>query len=257
MITSLLTRKAVLGLVGAGLLAATSASGARALSTPGPVTKATPCVTQAEAVKAGASIDTLRALGDCEIQRRFTTLDDLSAAVSKAKALTTSDAAALSGEISSTRAGLTALKATIDAETSLEALRGEVRQIATDYRVYLLLVPKTHLVIAADREVAAQQIFDKVSDRLSAAIQKAKDAGKDVTAAQADLDKMNAAVAQAVALASPLPAQLLPLTPAQYNAGTAGPVLLSARSAVLQARDLLRQAKADAEACRDALQALK
>ena len=58
---------------------------------------------------------------------------------------------------------------------------------------------------------------------------------------------------QAVDLASPLPAALLPLTPAEYNAGTAGPVLANARSALVQARDQLKSAVADAKACRDAL----
>jgi len=63
---------------------------------------------------------------------------------------------------------------------------------------------------------------------------------------------MNASVTAAVGLASPLSAQLLPLTPAQYNVGTAGPIL-TARTALGQARDDLRSALADAKACRDAL----
>jgi hypothetical protein len=64
---------------------------------------------------------------------------------------------------------------------------------------------------------------------------------------------MNASVAAAAGLASPLPAQLLPLTPAQYNGGTAGPILNGARTALGQARDDLKSAIADAKACRDAL----
>jgi hypothetical protein len=64
---------------------------------------------------------------------------------------------------------------------------------------------------------------------------------------------MNASVTAAVGLATPLPAQLLPLTPAQYNGGTAGPVLNSARTALVQARNDLKSAIADAMACRNAL----
>jgi hypothetical protein len=64
---------------------------------------------------------------------------------------------------------------------------------------------------------------------------------------------MNAAVTAAVGLASPLPAALLPLTPAQYNGGTAGPILANARTALGKARDDLKAAVADAKACRDAL----
>jgi len=50
-----------------------------------------------------------------------------------------------------------------------------------------------------------------------------------------------------------LPAKLLPLTPADYNATTAGPVIVSARTALGQARDDLKSALASARACRDAL----
>ena len=125
--------------------------------------------------------------------------------------------------------------------------------IATSFRVYLLVAPQVHLVSGADGVVASQTSFAKVNTNLAARIAAAKAAGKDTTAAQADLDAMNAAVAQAVGLAAPLPAALLPLTPAQYNAGTAGPVIKNARTALVQARGLLQSARKDAVACRDAL----
>jgi hypothetical protein len=211
------------------------------------------CATQAAALKASATVDTLRAFGDCEINRRFTTLTDLSGKISASKTITSSDAAALQAEISSTTAGLTTLKATIDAETGIPALRADIVKIATDYRVYLLVVPQVNLVNAADTVVASQTRFATVNTNLMARIAAATKAGKDTTAAQADLNAMNASVTAAVGLASPLPATLLPLTPAQYNGGTAGPVLSSARTALGQARDDLKSAVASAKACRDAL----
>ena len=90
-----------------------------------------------------------------------------------------------------------------------------------------------------------------MNTNLAARIAAAKAAGKDTTAAQADLDAMNASVTAAVGLASPLPAALLPLTPAEYNGGTAGPILASARAALGTARDDLKTALADAQACRE------
>ena len=54
-------------------------------------------------------------------------------------------------------------------------------------------------------------------------------------------------------LTGPLPAKLLPLTPAEYNAGTAGPILASARMALGTAPDDLKSAEASAKACRDTL----
>jgi hypothetical protein len=248
-------RAIVTGLAIAALIAVSSVAVASA-TTPvvagGPGTAGT-CATQAAAVKAGATVENLRAFGDCEIARRFTTLDKLAARVAAAKVLTGAHASALSGDISSTRSGLTSLKATIDAETSLPALKLEVKRIATDYRVYVLVAPKVNLVIGADRVQATKPVFDKLNANLSARIAAARAAGKDTTAAQAALDAMNAAAAQAISLTSPLPGNLLPLTPAQWNAGTAGPVLNSSRAALVQARGLIQSARKDAVACRDAL----
>ena len=212
-----------------------------------------PCQTQLTAARGTSSIDAWRALGDCEIARRFATLDQLSGRVNGSKALTSADEAALADEISGTTAGLISLKATIDAETDLTALKNEVRRIASDYRVYLLVAPKFHLVTAADAVLAAQRRLETVESKLADRIAKAQAAGRDVSAAQASLDAMKAAVAQAATLASPLPAQLLPLTPAEYNAGTAGPVLKNARTALVRARDQLVSARADARAVVDAL----
>jgi hypothetical protein len=238
--------------LGGSLVIVTAGTVAAVVTTAGPAGKGL-CAPQAAAVKAGATVDRLRAFGDCEIGRRFTTLNDLSSRISASKLLTSSDAAALNGKIASTRSGLTSLKATIDSSTDPAALKADIVKIATDYRVYVLIVPQVNLVNAADGVLAAQTRFADVNTRLTAAIARAKAAGKDTTAAQSHLDAMNAAVTAAVGLAGPLPAALLPLTPAQYNGGTAGPILANARTALGQARDKLKVALAEAKACRDAL----
>jgi hypothetical protein len=243
------------------LIAGVAIAGAVAFSSAAVVTAVAPlipggpagrgvCAAQFTALKAPVTVDALRAFGDCEIQRRFATL---ATRVSDSKALTNSDAAALTAEIGATKTGLTGLKATIDAETSIPDLKADVVKIATDYRVYLLVGPQVNLVSGADRVVASQTVFTKIDTNLAARIAAAKAANKDTTTAQIDLVAMNAAVTQAVGLATPLPATLLPLTPAQYNAGTAGPVLNSARTALVQARDQLKSAVQDAKACRAAL----
>ena len=74
----------------------------------GIVTAATPatgpsgkgaCATEAAAVKTGATVATLRTFGDCEINRRFVTLTNLTAKITASKVMTSSDKAALQGEI--------------------------------------------------------------------------------------------------------------------------------------------------------------
>ena len=134
----------VAGLALGGSLLFVSAGSVAAVTTPaqeGPSGKGV-CATESAAVKASDAVQDLRAFGDCEINRRFETLTDLSSKISSSKVITSSDAAALQSEISSTRAGLTSLKATIDAETNIAALKADIVKIATDYRVYLLVVPR-------------------------------------------------------------------------------------------------------------------
>jgi hypothetical protein len=240
----------------AGSLLIVSTGVATAVTTPGGPAGKGVCATEAAASRTTGTVAALRAFGDCEINRRFVTLTDLSARITASKVMTSSDAAALRGEIGSTRSGLTSLKATIDSETVVASLKLDVVKIAADYRVYLLVVPQVNLVNGADGVLAVQSRFTQVNTNLAARIAAAKAAGKDTTAAQSELDAMNAAVAKAVSLATPLSAALLPLTPAQYNGGTAGPVLNSARASILSARDQLKTAVADANACRVALKAL-
>lgn len=216
------------------------------------------CAPQAAAAqpsggRAAATLDTLKAFGDCEINRRLTTLDDLSAKITSSKTITSSDASSLQTEIAASKSGLTNLKATIDADTTVVALKADIVKIASDYRVYLLVVPQVGLTIGADTVLATQSKFADVNTKLQAAIDKAKAASKDVTKAQADLDAMNAAVASAVSLASPIPGEVIPLKPAQYDNGT----LTAARTALGQARDKIKAALADAKACRADLAALK
>jgi hypothetical protein len=212
------------------------------------------CAAQASSARTARTVAAMRAFGDCEIGRRLTTLDRLSSVVSTSKGLTPSDVAALTLKISADRSELAGLKATIDAQTKLPVLRLDVVQIVTKYRVFVLLGPQVRLTVAADSVVALKAHFDGISVTLTDRIAKAQGNGKDVTAAQAALDDMNAAVVSAEALASPLPARLLALTPAGFTSSAAQAALQSARAAILQARDYLKTAAQDG---RKVLAALK
>lgn len=199
----------------------------------------------------------LQKLGDCEIGRRLVTITVLQNHVATAGGLTDADRSALQSQLTTHTSGLTALRTTIDGETDVTALRADLGKIVTDYRIYLLQVPKTAEVIAADTELAAvgrlQALGTKLQDRITAD----QGAGKDVTAAQAALDAMNWSVGQVPPLVQGVPAAVLPLTPAQYNAGTAKPILVSSHTNLQGGRDALNAARADARACVAALKALK
>jgi len=150
--------------------------------------------TKAAVARTAPTVATLRDFGNCEIDRRLITLVRLSAAVGGSAGLSSSDAAALSADIAAARSGLRSLKATIDTQTRIPALKVEIVQIVTRYRVYVLLGPQVRLSIAADDVIAIKPHFDGISTTLAARIAAAQAGGKDEAAAQTALNAMNAAV---------------------------------------------------------------
>jgi hypothetical protein len=249
-------RNGVVAIAVAAIVAA-SAVGVAAAAGPGPISGGPAgtgvCAVQSGAARSNGTAAVLRAFGDCEIDRRLVTLDQLSAAVGAAKGLRPADAASLSGDIATSRSGLTSLRATLDGQTALGTLRIEIVEIVTKYRVYVLLGPQVRLVVAADDVLGLGPHMNELSSALAGRIAAAKAAGKDVTAAQTSLDAMNAQITSAEALAAPLPARLLALTPAQFDAGTAGPTLQTARTDLIHARDALGAATQDGRALLAAL----
>jgi hypothetical protein len=243
-------RKAVAALVIAATLIGSAAAVAAAAGGPvsgGPAGNGT-CAAQAGSARSAGSVAALRAFGDCEINRRLVTLTALSGAVGGSKGMTASDRAALRSQIATVRAGLTTLKGRIDGPSTIAALKLDIVAIASKFRVYVLFVPKVNLIRAADDVTALQPHFAAISADLAARIATAQGNGKDVTAAQAALADMNSKVAAAAALAGPIPARLLRLTPAQFDSGAASPILTSARTAILAAGADMKLAVTDAQA---------
>ena len=244
-------REAVASIAAVAILVLPQASMAVAASPapiPGGPAGAGVCSAQAATARSGGTVAALRAFGDCEVARRTTTLGELTATIDASKVLTAAHKSTLASEVGATAAGLATLKASIDAAATPAVLKLRIVEIATTFRVYDLVVPQVMLTNAADGIVAMGPLFAGISTGLAGRISSAQAAGKNTIAAQAALDAMNVATATADASASPLPAGLLALTPAQFNAGTAGPVLRSARASVVSARDQLKSAVADARA---------
>jgi hypothetical protein len=258
----LAARGTLASIVVGGLLAIGSVAPTYAVQAPSPLVPeataaigARPC--RPEAIVARDNrVGNLRTLGDCEIDRRLDTMTKLQARVAGAAALTAADRAALQSQLAADASGLAALRTQIDQETDVSVLKTDLGKIATDFRIYLLMAPKVAEVIAAETELAAVGRLGTLQTKLEARIDAAHAAGKDVTRAQSDLDAMNAKVAQVSPLVQGVPAAVLPLTPAQYNGGTAAPILASSRTSLQAGRGLLAGARADARACVAALKAL-
>jgi hypothetical protein len=225
-------------LVAATALATTLVAGAAA----GPAVAAPPTTSRQ---RQAAGIAYLKQRGNIEIDRRLGALTTLRGVVTDATHLTDADRRSLLTTIDDDTTGLTALKAKIDNDTDLATARADVKSIVTAYRVYVLLEPKVHLVRAADASSALGDAFGTLATKLQTRIDAAKQAGKDVTAAQAALDDLQAKVADATGKAAPIPGQVVPLTPAGYPGNR--PTLVAARGTMLLVKADYEAARTDAK----------
>jgi hypothetical protein len=80
--------------------------------------------------------------------------------------------------------GLRGLASEIRAADTREALKELVPLIAEDYRVYLVIIPKTHEVLVSDRMADAVDRLTDIVHTLTEAIERAEEAGFDMTEAR-------------------------------------------------------------------------
>ncbi len=206
------------------------------------------CDTQWIAVKQSRSVKTVKAAGDCEVSRRLTTIASLKSRVASTKALTSSDRNGLNTLLDGSHDGLVAQKAKIDGDTTLAAATADVHAVFTASRVYVLVARQVALVSGDDIVSAAAGQLTTVAGDISSAIAAGQAAGKDESAAAGHLAAMQSAIGAADDAVAGQAAKVLPLTPAQWNAGSATPVLNADRGALVSARDDLARAVAEARA---------
>lgn len=204
--------------------------------------------------------DAERTEGLDQLKRRaLTAIDTRLAAIARwiervenSEHLTAEHRAALHTELSAATRGLTALAADIEAATSYSELGGLIPKIVEDYWVFALLGPKVHLVVAADHMTHVAGRFDETAESIQAAIDRAEEAGFDVTEVQDALDRMSAHLAAAALLIDPVPRNVLALQPVDMPEG--GDLLRSAHADLKSGGHELRAAR---EAARRAVEALR
>lgn len=204
------------------------------------------CAPEWLAAKAEPTVEDLQAVGLCEVNRRLATIERLQEGIDNARALTDAHQVALEAILRNAASGLRALRAEIEADTTVPALRADIKRIFEDFRIYGLVTRQVRLVAAADSVDAAGAALNATAERLASLIAQAETNGRDVSEAKADLAAMETAIAEALAGAQGVADEVLPLTPDDWNAGTAGPALREAREAIEAARADLRTAKAEA-----------
>lgn len=200
------------------------------------------------------ALDKARADCTAAIVARFGELDRLTAEISKAKNLTSSHHASANDIITSSRTGLTTLKAKVAADADAATLKADCESVRTDFRIYALRSPQIHEVIAADAETAATTELLTTATKLGSVLA-GLPSSVDTTAAKAALDDMNAKLADAGTVLTGVADRIIALTPADYNANPA--VLDTDHTALKTGRGDLRTAGADAKTVVRFLKGLK
>jgi hypothetical protein len=199
----------------------------------------------ASAQETPASLDQLKARAAEQVSERLAHLDTLDGAVAGAPA-DCGHNAELRSQLAADKAGLTALDATIQAETDRAAAVAEYKQIFTHYRIYWLETPKAREVVACDRITDAAAKLTALQAKIQGRVDEAEASGKDVTAAQTALDDMGAGIASATTAANQADDSVIGL-----RADMGDRSVLDANKAALQAgRASLRSAFADLQAAR-------
>ncbi len=202
----------------------------------------------ASAAGAEREIDLAAAKARCveAITVRHREIATLNGLAGSAASLTDAHEATIHSFLSAADSGLTALQATIEADTDPAALRAHCESIATDYRIFALRSPQVHLAIGGDKAAAAITKSAGIVTRLENAIEAAAAAGEDVTAATAALADMKAKLADASAVLSGVVDTELGFTPADWNANHS--VLAPTTAALRTVKGDLQAAVADARA---------
>jgi hypothetical protein len=194
-----------------------------------------------------------KTLVQARIDKRLRTLGTLRTAISGAAKLSSEHGTTLANLVTADTNDLTALRAKVAAESTVDAVRADEKTMIVNYRVYLLVVPKVRLTIAADAENAAIAGLDTVRTAESGAIATAKSKGKDVSTEQSELTDLTNQLAAARGVLAGKVAALLAVAPGPDATAITADVR-TARTAIKDARGDLGRATLDAKKIHDQLQ---
>ena len=148
-----------------------------------------------------------------EIDRRIAALNALNTRIQAMERLNATEKANLSASLTSQISALTTLKAKIAADSDIETLKADIKSIAGSYRIFLLVIPQGHITVTSYKLKSVADTETALAVKLSARIDAAAAAGKDVTALTTMLADMQAKTSDANVQADAALALVANLTP--------------------------------------------
>ncbi len=150
------------------------------------------------------------------IARRLETIEHLQAAIRRNGHVNDDHAETLLRDLADAADGLAALAREIEATETPEELRPLVESIVVDFRIYVLVVPKVHEVLASDTMVSIAARLGEFASKLGEIIARAKEAGLDVGEAERLLEEMERLIAEGARTAGPVAESVIDLQPEDW-----------------------------------------
>lgn len=182
-----------------------------------------------------------------ELERRIAGLNKLIVRLGDAKRVSADAKASLTADVNAQISALTALNTKIQGETATSTLKTDIQSITGSYRIYALIIPKGHILAAADRIKVTADLMTSAAAKLRTGIDKAKSAGKDVASLEAQYADLLSKTADAKVQADAAIALVTPLKPDLKN----NVVFEANKKALQEARAKLRAGSAALKTARD------
>jgi hypothetical protein len=204
-----------------------------------------PGSTASESGEKTPKTDNFKQRASNEITRRITSLTNIINKISAIKRLTQSQKDSLTNGIQAEIASLTTLSTKIQTNTDLATLRTDVKSIVTSYRIYLLYLPQTQIIIAADKLLTTADTLTELAAKLQSRLTEAKGKGEDVASLETALVDMQAKITDAKTQANAAINAVAILKPTDYPGNK--PELQKARALLQTAHKDLITARQDAQ----------
>lgn len=136
-------------------------------------------------------LEDVKKQADRMIQNRISKLNRIIERIQKDKNLLSDEKSLLTSEVQNSIDELNKLKAKIDADTTIDEVKTDIKSVINNFKVYSVLVPKIRLMIAIDDLQKLSTRAKNVTSKLQDLINKLKNQGKDVTTLQSNLDGVN------------------------------------------------------------------
>lgn len=198
--------------------------------------------------------------GDADISQRITSLASLQTKLQSMKKLSDSDKATLISQIQAQINGLNSQKTKLDGDTDVATARADRQAIFTQFRIYMLFIPKVQILAAADAMNDAADSINSLVAKLQAKIQQFQQSGKDVSSLQTALADMQSKLADAKAQYQNAESTVLPLVPDQGDktkAQSNTAALQSAQGMIKTGAQDLKTARADIQTIVNGLKSLR